>query len=181
VAREQLLAAGISRSAIGRALRAGNLHRVHRGVYAAVAPELLSEDGLLIAAVWAAGDGAILSHGTAAWRWRIIPAPPSLTQLAVPQPRRELEAVTLFRSGRMRADDVTLNGRSWTSPPATTAAPCCARSPRPSSSTTCALRTSSGRCAAATPAARTCARRYTNTPPATVRSRAGSSAASAGS
>jgi hypothetical protein len=46
-------------------------------VYAAVAPELLTEEGHLVAALLAAGDGALLSHGTAAWRWRIIPAPPS--------------------------------------------------------------------------------------------------------
>ena len=46
------------RSAIDRALRAGRLHRVHRGVYAAVAPELLTEEGHLVAALLAAGDGA---------------------------------------------------------------------------------------------------------------------------
>jgi hypothetical protein len=33
----------------------------------------------------AAGDGAVLSHGTAAWRWQIIPAPPTRIELAVPQ------------------------------------------------------------------------------------------------
>ena len=75
MARAQLLAAGVSRSAIGRALGSGRLHRVHPGVYAAVAPELLTEDGRLTAALLAAGDGALLSHGTAAWRWRIIPGP----------------------------------------------------------------------------------------------------------
>ena len=73
-----MLAAGVSRSAIGRALRAAKLHPIHRGIYATVAPELLTEDGYLVAALLAAGDGALLSHGTAAWRWRIIPAPPSM-------------------------------------------------------------------------------------------------------
>ena len=109
--RAQLLAAGVSRSAIDRALRSGALHRIHRGVYAVVAPELLTEDGQLVAAVLAAGDGAVLSHGTAAWRWRLIPAPPSVMQLAVPQPRTALAGVVLHRSGRLRADDVTHNGR----------------------------------------------------------------------
>ena len=79
--------AGVSRSAIGRAVRSGALHRIHPGVYAVVAPELLTEEGQLLAALLAAGEGALLSHGTAAWRWRIIPAPPSVMQLAVPQPR----------------------------------------------------------------------------------------------
>ena len=87
VSRAQLLAAGVSRSSIDRAVCAGRLHRVHRGVYAAVAPELLTEEGHLVAALLAAGDGALLSHGTAAWRWRIIAAPPSMIELAVPRRR----------------------------------------------------------------------------------------------
>jgi very-short-patch-repair endonuclease len=109
--RPQLLAAGVDGSAIDRALRSGRLHRIHRGVYAALAPELLTEDGLLIAALLAAGEGALLSHGTAAWRWRIIPAPPSVIQLAVPQPRTAPAGVTLQRSARLRDGDVTSNGR----------------------------------------------------------------------
>ncbi|MDP9347064.1 MAG: type IV toxin-antitoxin system AbiEi family antitoxin domain-containing protein, partial [Actinomycetota bacterium] len=87
MARAQLLAAGVSGSAIHRALRSGRLHRLYRGVYAVVAPELLTEEGRLVAALAAAGDGALLSHGTAAWRWRIIPAPPSVMELAVPRAR----------------------------------------------------------------------------------------------
>ena len=51
VGRAQVLAAGVGRSAIDRALKSGRLHRVHAGVYSAVAPELLTEDGLLIAAL----------------------------------------------------------------------------------------------------------------------------------
>jgi very-short-patch-repair endonuclease len=109
--REQLLAAGVSRSAIGRALRVGKLHHVYRGVYAAVAPELLTEEGQLLSALLAAGDGAILSHGTAAWRWRIIPAPPSLMQLALPRDRAQIDGLQLFVSGRYRAGDTALNGR----------------------------------------------------------------------
>jgi very-short-patch-repair endonuclease len=68
----------------------------------------------------AAGDGALLSHGTAAWRWRLIPAPPSVMQLAVPQPRTAPAGVTLHRSGRLRPDDVTFNGRFPSTTPAHT-------------------------------------------------------------
>ena len=110
VSRAQVLAAGIGRSAIDRALSSGRLHRVHAGVYSAVAPELLTEDGHLIAALLAAGDGALLSHGTAAWRWRIIPAPPSLIQLAVPRAREGLAGVLLVAGRRLGPDDVTVNG-----------------------------------------------------------------------
>jgi very-short-patch-repair endonuclease len=111
VARAQLLDAGVSRSAIGRALRAGTLHSVHPGVYAVVAPELLTEEGHLVAALAAAGACALLSHGTAAWRWRIIPAPPSVIELAVPRTRTAPNGITLFESGNLRPDDITTNGR----------------------------------------------------------------------
>jgi very-short-patch-repair endonuclease len=111
VTRAQLLARGISRSAIARALRVGKLHHIYRGVYAAVAPELLTEEGQLLAALLAAGDGALLSHGTAAWRWRIIPAPPSLMQLALPRDHAQIAGLQLFVSRNLRADDVTVNGR----------------------------------------------------------------------
>jgi hypothetical protein len=63
VAREQLLAAGVSTSAVRRALRSGTLHRVHRAVYAAVDLKLLSEEGQLLAAVLAAGEGATSAMG----------------------------------------------------------------------------------------------------------------------
>jgi very-short-patch-repair endonuclease len=111
VARPQLLAAGLDGSAIDRALRAGRLHRVHRGVYAAVAPELLTEEGHLVAALLAAGEGALLSHGTAAWRWRIIPAPPSVIELAVPGARVGPAEVAVFQARNLRPGDSTHNGR----------------------------------------------------------------------
>jgi predicted transcriptional regulator of viral defense system len=110
VARAQLRAAGVDGSVIGRALRAGRLHSIHRGIYATVAPELLTEEGHLVAALLAAGDGALLSHGTAAWRWRIIPAPPSMITLAVPR-RRKVEGLRLHISGHLRPGDSTHNGR----------------------------------------------------------------------
>ena len=84
----QLLAAGVER--VGDRSRSPRRQAalLHRGVYSTVAPELLTEDGPLLAALLAAGDGALLSHGTAAWRWRIIPAPPSMIELALPRDAR---------------------------------------------------------------------------------------------
>jgi very-short-patch-repair endonuclease len=111
VSRAQLLAAGVDGSVIDRALRSGRLHRVHRGVYATVPPELLIEDGHLLAALLAAGDGALLSHGTAAWRWRIIPAPPSVIELALPRTHADTTGLTVFVSRNLRPDDTTHNGR----------------------------------------------------------------------
>ena len=111
VARAQLLATGVSGSAIHRALRATRLHAIHRGIYATVAPELLTEEGRLVAALLATGAGALLSHGTAAWRWRIIPAPPSGIEIAVPRTRAAPAGVNLFESRNLRPGDITHNGR----------------------------------------------------------------------
>ncbi len=66
--REQLLALGFSDRAIARAVAAGRLHRVHRGVYLvghAVMLPLAHEQAALLAI----GDGATLSHHSAASVW----------------------------------------------------------------------------------------------------------------
>jgi very-short-patch-repair endonuclease len=108
VARSQLLTVGVSTSAIDRALRTGRLHRIHRGVYSTQAPELASEDALLIAALLAAGDGAVLSHGTAAWRWHLIPAPPTMIEFAVPHQRRAPRGLR-FHESEFRPGDLAPN------------------------------------------------------------------------
>jgi very-short-patch-repair endonuclease len=108
-ARRQLLARGVSEAAIKRAVRAGRLHRLHPGVYSLQTPELLTEDALLSAALLAAGNGAILSHGTAAWRWRIIRAAPARIELSVPHRRAPPDGVTLFRPSALRAGDVVID------------------------------------------------------------------------
>jgi very-short-patch-repair endonuclease len=110
VSRAQLLLTGVSGPAIDRALRSGGLHLIHKGVYSTQAPELATEDALLIAALMAGGDGAVLSHGTAAWRWQIIPAPPTKIELAVPWPRAAPRGLHLFAS-RLRPGDLFLDAR----------------------------------------------------------------------
>jgi hypothetical protein len=65
VARRQLTELGLSRHAVGRLLQRGRLHVVHRGVYA-VGYRKLTRAGGWMAAVLAAGDGAVLSHRSAA-------------------------------------------------------------------------------------------------------------------
>src|SRR5688500_4880303 len=67
----QLNQAGIDRSGVSRRLRAGRLHRIHRGVYA-VGHRALSNHGRWMAAVLACGPGAVLSHRAAAELWRLL-------------------------------------------------------------------------------------------------------------
>jgi very-short-patch-repair endonuclease len=72
VTRAQLAALGVGRGAVERRVAAGRLHRLHRGVYA-VGHTVLTRHGTLIAAVLACGEGAVLSHRSAAELWRIGP------------------------------------------------------------------------------------------------------------
>jgi very-short-patch-repair endonuclease len=56
----------------------------------------------------AAGERAVLSHGTAAWRWNIVPAPPTRIELAAPSDRTAPAGLILHRS-RFRPGDLTPN------------------------------------------------------------------------
>lgn len=73
ISRRQLLAAGVSSATIARWARTGHLHRLHRGVFAVGHPNV-SREGRLLAAVLVCGDGAVLSHSSAAWLWRLVAA-----------------------------------------------------------------------------------------------------------
>jgi very-short-patch-repair endonuclease len=96
---EQLLWAGLSRSGITRRVQAARLHRLHRGVYA-VGHTDLSRDGRWLAAVLACGDGAVLSHVSAAHLWSMSPTSPSLIHVTVPS-----------RNGRRRRQGIRLHYR----------------------------------------------------------------------
>jgi hypothetical protein len=70
VARRQLAALGLQMSAIDRRIRAGRLHRLHRGVYS-VGHRVVPREGRWLAAVLACGPGAVLSHRSAAALWGV--------------------------------------------------------------------------------------------------------------
>jgi very-short-patch-repair endonuclease len=68
----QLRDAGIGHRSISRRVKAGRLHRVHRGVYA-VGHTKLTFEGRCMAAVLALGEGSAVSHRSAAALWRMLP------------------------------------------------------------------------------------------------------------
>jgi predicted transcriptional regulator of viral defense system len=68
VSLQQLSEFGLLPSAVRERVRSGRLHRVHRGVYA-VGHAALTGRGRWMAAVLACGDGAVLSHRSAAVLW----------------------------------------------------------------------------------------------------------------
>ena len=80
----QLLTAGVSEQAIRRAVRAGVLHRLYRGVYTPVDPALLGQRGRWMAAVLACGEGSALSHLAAAANWKMLTYGGTLIDVTVP-------------------------------------------------------------------------------------------------
>src|SRR5690349_2368794 len=72
VALWQLIRLGFEADAVEARVRRGRLHRVHLGVYA-VGHRRLDWRGVIIAAVYAYGPGAVLSHRSAARLWGIRP------------------------------------------------------------------------------------------------------------
>lgn len=86
VTRPQLLAAGVLPDTADEAVRTGRLVRLERNVYRLPgAPDV--PDSRLLAKLLALGDGALLSHATAAWLWGIAD-PPRRHHATVPRGRR---------------------------------------------------------------------------------------------
>jgi very-short-patch-repair endonuclease len=71
VTAAQLRAAGVGKNGVTLRLRTGPLHRIHRGVYA-VGHRGLDQHGYWMAAVLACGEGAVLSHTSAAALWGLL-------------------------------------------------------------------------------------------------------------
>jgi hypothetical protein len=83
LARDQLARGGLSAHGIHERVRTKRLLRVHRGVYA-LGHKRLHRNGYVLAAVLACGEGAVLSHATAAELWNIRGSASSLVDVTVP-------------------------------------------------------------------------------------------------
>jgi very-short-patch-repair endonuclease len=83
------------------------MFRVHRGVYALGHPGL-SREGVWLAAVFACGEGAVLSHGSAAALWGLLESP-GVIHVTVPGDggRRRRDRIRLHRSVTLNANQVT--------------------------------------------------------------------------
>ena len=88
----QLRGLGLSKSAIGRWQHDGRLHELYRGVYA-VGHLAMTAKSPLVAALFHAGQGSALSHGTGLHWWELLPAPPAEIHVAVPYRRRPTEGI----------------------------------------------------------------------------------------
>ena len=106
VSAGQLRAIGLGASAVKHRARTGRLHRLHRGVYA-VGHRALRHEAWWMAAVLAAGDGAVLSHRSAAALWRMRGAGPGSIDVITPRHRR-CSARLQMHEVALAADEVTL-------------------------------------------------------------------------
>jgi predicted transcriptional regulator of viral defense system len=98
VARRQLLALGFNAREIEHRIGRGRLHLVMRGVYAVGWPRLTKER-FWMAAVLACGEGAMLSHRSAAALWGIGTEMPGVVDVSVRR-RAELKRQGLRVRGR---------------------------------------------------------------------------------
>jgi very-short-patch-repair endonuclease len=86
IALWQLVSIGLSKSAVRERISAGRLHRIHRGVYAVGRPDITIK-GRWMAAVLACGDGALLSHQSAATLHELLDARAGRIHVTVPRRR----------------------------------------------------------------------------------------------
>lgn len=107
VSRSQLLRAGVPEHAIDYRMRKGRLRRLHRGVYGmGPVPARYEREA---AAVFACGDGAVLSHRTASALWELTPAPPRTALIDVASSRRlrgPRYGVRLHLAGGLSPDEI---------------------------------------------------------------------------
>lgn len=117
----QLLGVGIRESAVARRVRAGRLHRIHRGVYA-VGHRGISREGRWMAAVLACGEGAVLSHRSAAVLWGLLRPMDGPTDVSVPVRggRAKRRSIRLHRCASLKPISVVERDRIPVTTPART-------------------------------------------------------------
>jgi predicted transcriptional regulator of viral defense system len=102
----QLQAAGLNRAAVSKRVKAGRLHPLYRGVYA-VGHNKLSQEAKWMAAVLAAGDGAVLSHLAAAKHWNLWRRRVTGIDVLVQGNRRSRQGIRVHRCRTLDKRDTT--------------------------------------------------------------------------
>ncbi len=115
VTTTELLAAGLSSPAITKRVARGALRRWYPGVYS-YGPADLSREAEWMAAVLAAGDGAVLSHRSAAALWEIRRDWRVISEVLAPRGRRPKGPVLVRSYRRLDPRDVTLRTASRSRP-----------------------------------------------------------------
>lgn len=107
VARRQLLDAGLSVDVIDHRVRVGRLRQVHRGVY--IVGPVVSPRAAEMAAVLACGEGAAVSHRSAAVLWELLqPDAGGAVHVTLPSgDRGRRSGICVHRRGSLGPDEVT--------------------------------------------------------------------------
>jgi Transcriptional regulator, AbiEi antitoxin/Protein of unknown function (DUF559) len=111
VSLDQLRAEGVSRRRAAERADANSLHRVHRGVYA-VGHRSATRVTHLRAALLACGEGAVISHGTAAALHGFWDSWPLLIDVTVPvEAGRKIEGIRCRRCRYPEPEEVEVRHR----------------------------------------------------------------------
>ena len=106
---DELTDLGLSPRAAQKRAQAGRLHRIHDGVYSLVPRELLTRRGHWMAAVLACGDGAAVSHRTAAVLHGLLEYNGAKTDVTIPgRHGRRRGQIVVHASTALTPADVTL-------------------------------------------------------------------------
>jgi very-short-patch-repair endonuclease len=115
----QLRELGSSQEALRHAVETGRLHPIHRGAYA-IGHEALSRHARCHAAVLSCGEGALLSHRSAAWLWGLTARFASPVEVTADSPRQTREAIRIHSAEALtRDDEVSAEGVPVTAVPRT--------------------------------------------------------------
>jgi predicted transcriptional regulator of viral defense system len=104
VAIWQLAKLGFSKDVISRETSKARLHQVHHGVYA-VGHTALSRKAHCIAAVLSCGDGALLSHRSAAWLWGLTKWWPPIVEVTAVSPRETRQEIRVHSAATLTPED----------------------------------------------------------------------------
>ena len=119
VSLAQLERLGLAPSSVRTRLANGRLHRVHRGVYSVGHP-LLERHGRLLAAVLSCGEGALLSHRSAAELWGLGDHSGPSIEVTTPGRARRSRAGVRVHGGTLRSSEAaTVEGIPCTTVPRT--------------------------------------------------------------
>jgi hypothetical protein len=110
VTTADLLAQGLTSAAITKRVARGALRRWYPGVYS-YGPGELSREAEWMAAVLAAGDGAVLSHRSAAALWELRRDWRVISEVLAPRGRRPKGPVLVHSYRRLDPRDVTVRHR----------------------------------------------------------------------
>jgi very-short-patch-repair endonuclease len=102
----QLVGLGLTRAAVAGRMRRCRLLPLYRGVYAVGHPAV-TENGRLIAAVYACGAGALLSHRSAGVIHGLVRSSVPMIDVTVPHARTARDGISLHRSRALAPADRT--------------------------------------------------------------------------